>query len=171
LIPSEKPFFPDYGGASELAEDEPTFDELRMFARAASALNLVYPAEIANIAQPGDVIEILDQDQNQLYRSFSFFSFCNYSLNDLNNYSLPELYEADSDLFPELQRIHREILSGDRSVIDLAHFREYFVQERLTPERAGFWVRERYLFRAVNPISGERYIVRVRRVRNEGDVH
>jgi hypothetical protein len=45
-----------------------------------------------------DVIEIYDLDGRQLYRSFNFFSLCNYSLEQI--YSVPwfELYERNSEL-------------------------------------------------------------------------
>lgn len=141
------------------------FDELRMLRIAAANLSLLYPADIFEEIAPGDVLEILDSEGVQRYRSLNYFSYCNYCLEDLRTRDREELYEIESSVRARLEACRKLLLSGEERLLRGPRIAPaYRLQERLSLERAAFQVREKCLARAVSGSTGEIYLISAKEI-------
>lgn len=139
-------------------------DEVAMLKYAVRRLSLDAEDEVLNEIRSGDVVEIFDQNHTQIYRSYSCFSLCNYSLLELAAYPWFDLYERSSLVAKNLIDISNAILSG-ASFIRLNNFPEYSLREALTEERALFALQERFMALIKSAVNGQNYILSVKTVR------
>ncbi len=140
------------------------FNELAMLKYAYDRLGFLGDAAVVEDIQPGDIIEIADEDYVQVYRSFSYFSLCNYSIVELSAYPWFELYERSSVVTKQLLEGQDLILKGKstRFNFDLP---EYTLRELMTEECATFTLKEKYVIRLISALSGKTYALSVKQVR------
>lgn len=83
--------------------------------------------------QDGDLIEIYDINCTQIYRSWSLFNVCSYTLPELLVYSFDVLYERPSWILGRLMELVPQALSPALPIIDFqaAGVGEYTLRERL----------------------------------------
>lgn len=141
------------------------FDESRMLRIAAARLSLLYPGEIFEEIAPDDVLEILDSEGVQRYRSLNFFSYCNYCLEDLLTHRWETLYDIPPPVQAQLEAGRKLLLSGEKSLLRAPTTAPtYRLQERLSAERAAFTVREKCLARAVSGATGKIYLISAKEI-------
>lgn len=140
-------------------------DEKGMLTYALGKLNLLCNFSLTNEVEAGDVIEIFNADYIQVYRSFSYFALCQYSLVELSAYPWYELYERASSVTKDLLTEVQKIYDGTATRVSFLHIPEYTLRELLTEDRRTYLLREKFGFRLVSPITGEYYGLSVKTVR------
>lgn len=65
------------------------------------------------IRDENDVIEIYNKNYNQVYRSFSFFKYCCYSILDLLTYEWSELYDRPAHVNEMLFKFGKQMFTED----------------------------------------------------------
>lgn len=85
----------------------------------------------------GELIEIYDLDGIQLYRSWSAFQFCSYSIDQLMTYDWNTLFERPSHVVNYLFSVLPDIFASNKTLqytID-----EYLIKERFTDNAKAFF--------------------------------
>lgn len=113
-----------------------------------------------------DVVEIFDADYIQVYRSYSCFALCNYSIAELVTYPWYELYERPSWVTERLLHYCDSIVKGSETYVDWEELAipTYTLKETLTEERASFEVREKFAARMISSLSRKPYLLTVKRI-------
>lgn len=140
------------------------YDEKGMFNYALSKLNLLGEAGLTNEIMNGDVIEIFNAELIQVYRSFSYFALCHYSLVELSAYPFYELYERASSVTKPLLDGAATIFSGQATRVNF-DIPEYTVRELMTEERRTYLIKEKLGVRVVSPVTGDYFMVSTKTVR------
>lgn len=141
------------------------YDEKGMFTYALSKLNLLGEAGLTDEIVNGDVVEIFNADFIQVYRSFSYFALCHYSLVELSAYPFYELYERASSVTKPLFDTAANIFNGSATRVSFRHIPEYTVRELMTEERRTYLISEKIGVRLVSPLTGEYFMVSTKTVR------
>jgi hypothetical protein len=142
------------------------FDEVNMLRYALGKLTLIAGTDIVENIEKNDILEIFDENCMQIYRSYSCFALCNYSLLELGSYPWYELYERSSVVTKQLIDYCREVIEGKRGRINLGEvMAPYSFKELLTEEQTSFEMTEKYLVRLRSPITGKSYVLSVKKVR------
>jgi len=128
-------------------------------------LNLLGDVSLIDQVNQGDIMEVHDGSYSQLYRSYSFFKHCRYSLVDLSTYPWFELYERSSTVTKQLIEATEKLLGSQSGRVSMHDYPEYTLRELMTEERATFALKEKYGVRLVSPTTGEYYILSVKSVR------
>lgn len=119
-------------------------------------LKLATPGDVTSrifsSLEPGDLIEIFNSDGVQLYRSFSYFAFVQYSLVELSRHSFEELWDTESWVMREFNDVRRRIFSGKERGVVAPINRPYKQAERLTEQNAEY-VFQRKLFSPVHSLK------------------
>ncbi len=78
-----------------------------------------YPDELFEKLRNDDVVEVYSMENTQIFRSYTFFKYCSYTLEDLNFRPWFELYQRDESILKEalvwLDKVKRD------EVPDLCH--------------------------------------------------
>lgn len=148
-----------------LEHDIESVDEPAMLQFAMGYLKLLGNSDIFSNVEKDDLVEIISPDFLQVYRSYSYFSLCNYSLLELGVYPFFELYDRSSHVQALLMERGGKILRGEARCVDLSDLPEYTIRELKTKERALFSMRERLLVKTVSMVTGEMYVISVKKVR------
>ncbi len=69
-------------------------------------------SDLFQFITPGDIIEIHTANFTQIFRNFSFFEFCSYSLEDLYCRSWIKLYKRPAAIEIELMKVGTQAFSG-----------------------------------------------------------
>lgn len=140
-------------------------DEIGMLNYALGKLNLLGDSSLVNEIRPGDIIEIANAEYVQIYRSYSYFAVCNYSLVELSAYPWYELYERSANVTKLLVDAAEGVFTGKVSRVSFEHVPEYTIRELMTEERSAFLLKERFGVRLVSPVTGENYALSVKSVK------
>jgi hypothetical protein len=140
-------------------------DEREMLKFAASKLNLLGDSSLLERIEKDDVVEILNEHHIQVYRSFSCFSLCNYSLVELACYPWFELYERSSVISKQILDRFAHVMDGKSQFDDLSDLPEYSLRELMTEERALFSMREKFCLKVKSALTREQFLVSVKKVR------
>ncbi len=146
-------------------QDLDACDEIRMLEYAMGRLNLLCDTSLIADLSHEDVIEIYGPDYVQVYRSFNYFSLCNYSLLELGVHPWYELYDRSTAVMKQLIEMTESVLCGKTSRIDLDKFPEYTIREVMSPEGAVFSMREKCAVRLASSINGQNYLMSVKKVK------
>lgn len=140
-------------------------NEVEMLRYAMRTLSLRAEGDIFAEIEDGDVIEVVDEDFFQVYRSYSCFSLCNYSLTQLTAYPWFELYERSALVTKRLIQITQDILRGAVTYQSLAGFPEYQIRELLTDQLTTFTIREKFAAKLTSSLTGAPYLLSVKKIR------
>ncbi len=95
--------------------------------------------------EANDVVEIYNADFVQVFRSFSFFSICSYTLDDLLCRPFWELFRRDEELFGRMVEKTKLALAGDISGVHYWDVDIHSVDEIESPARYHAEVRYKLL--------------------------
>ncbi|MGZ3712224.1 MAG: hypothetical protein ACXVBE_10725 [Bdellovibrionota bacterium] len=152
-------------GEGAKAQGIEAMNERAMFIYAKKFLCLLSDSpELEDIAG-GDVVEILNVDHIQVYRSYNCFALCNYSLLELTAYPWFELYERSSHVTSELLIIMNKILSGSLRYVSHAEMPEYTLREMMTEERAVFALKEKFMLAMKSALDKCNFLLTVKKIR------
>jgi hypothetical protein len=140
------------------------YNELGMLRMAMDKLGLLVDDNLLDRVDQTDVIEILDPNQIQVYRSFSCFAFCNYSLAELVTYPWFMLYERPAWVQHKLVEVGTPIYMDGPGFQSLESWEPYTLRETLTEEKAAFLMQEKFLARMISRLTRETYLLSVKRV-------
>ncbi len=144
----------------------PAFDEFSMVRMAMRKLNLLSDDNVLEKVDPTDVVEIIDSNMIQVYRSYSCFGLCNYSISELVTYPWYELYERPSWVTERLMKLGMPVMRGQRSFQDLENtVPAYVLKESRTTERAAFLVQEKFYARMISSLTRESYLLSVKKIK------
>lgn len=148
------------------------FDESAMLNYAMGQLFLLsdsgYVSNFMTQINPGDVIEVANKDYIQVYRSYSCFTLCNYSILELTTYPWFELYERSSLVTKQLCETVEKVLEGRLSYSEWENVPEYTLRELMTEQECIFAMKEKYIVKLVSAITGETYVLTLKTVREVG---
>lgn len=97
----------------QLSEGYKVRDTLSLTWRALRQLNLVPTSEIFGEIRETDVVEVYSTDHVQLFRNFSFFDFCSYTLEELSVFEWWLLFERDQSVTESIISESQKIFPGD----------------------------------------------------------
>lgn len=142
------------------------FNEHALVRMAMRKLNLFSDENILEQVDQTDVVEIIDSNQIQMYRSFSCFALCNYSIAELVTYPWYELYDRPSWVTDKLFELGTPVLKGDRPYQDLEeNVPPYLIRETRTDEQSAFMVQEKFYARMMSSHTREPYLLSVKRIK------
>ncbi len=148
-----------------IQEDVDACDEKQMLSLAMKKLGLLSLHSATNLVESTDVVEILDENFCQVYRSFSCFALSNYSLIELVSMPWYELYERPSTVEEKLHWVGGQFLSGNDTYMDLTSvISPYVLREKLSEEKASFLVSERFVVRLRSSLNGKNYFLTVKKI-------
>lgn len=148
-----------------IQEDVDARDEKQMLSLAMKKLGLLSLHSATNLVESTDVVEILDENFCQVYRSFSCFALSNYSLIELVSMPWFELYERPSTVEEKLHWVGGQFLSGSDTYMDLTSvISPYVLREKLSEEKASFLVHERFVVRLRSSLNGKNYFLTVKKI-------
>ena len=142
------------------------FNEVAMLDYAKRTFSLISEAGPVESVRMGDVVEIVDSNLLQVYRSYSCFSLCNYSLLELTSYPWYELYERPKRVTDDLIRFSEGLIGGKTPFVNFedGSFPAYNLRELMTEEQEVYSIQERFAARLKSAHSGENYILSVKRI-------
>jgi hypothetical protein len=141
------------------------FDELGMLDYAKRTFSLLGDSQYSNQIQKGDIVEIVDSDFIQIYRSYSCFSLCNYSLLELSSYPWWELYDRPSRVTEDLIAKSREIFEGRARILQFeSEVAPYTIRELMTTEQEMYQVQERFAAKMLSAATGKTVMLSVKRI-------
>ncbi len=116
----------------------------------ARKLEIMFGSDVYSHLTSEHIIEIYTQDLNQIYRNFSFFNLCSYSLLDLLTYPFHELYERSLQVNSLLMEAGQILSTRPYSLepINLSHIPAHYMRERLSESKLCFNVE----FKAMYPV-------------------
>nr|BFD60039.1 hypothetical protein CKG001_21460 [Bdellovibrio sp. CKG001] len=98
---------------SQLAEGYRINDSLSFTWRAFRRLGLVPRAELFSHMVDEDIVEIYSEDHIQLFRNFTFFDFCSYTLEELHTNEWWALFERDEEITTKIIEEVRKVFSEE----------------------------------------------------------
>lgn len=141
------------------------YNEKSLVRMAMGKLNLFADENIVEKVGTTDVVEIFDSHHTQVYRSYSCFALCNYSIAELVSYPWYELYERPKWVEERLYSLSESIFAGRESHVDLEDkVPKYVLKETMTAEKAAFEMQDKFLSRMVSGINRETYMLSVKLV-------
>lgn len=140
-------------------------DEAAMLDYACQKLSLLTAADASTKIQKGDIVEIFDSSHIQVYRSYSCFALCNYSLLELVSYPWYELYDRSTAVTAAILEHSQKIFSGQMSYLPLKGLvPEHTLRELLTEEQGLFKIDEKFYFKMRSTLTGKTYLTSVKRI-------
>lgn len=109
---------------------------------------------ILDLIEEGDVIEIYDHRAIQLYRSWSFFKFCSYSLVDLLLHDWNELYSRPTWVVSKLFETAPRLFAPGAKTIAY-ELPEYLISERLNHQRRSMLFKMKFASPLVDPVTSQ----------------
>lgn len=141
------------------------FNEFSMVRMAMRKLNLFSDENILEKMDSSDVVEIIDMNMIQVYRSYSCFGLYNYSIAELVTYPWYELYERPSWVTDKIMELSMPVFQGERSFRELPDLMPpYVLKETRTEERAAFLMQEKFYARMISSLTREPYLLSVKKV-------
>ncbi len=138
---------------------------------AVNKLGLLVDNEFLDGILQTDIVEIYDSEQVQVYRSFSCFALCNYSIGELVTYPWYELYERPSWVQERILELSAPVFLGKRRMQSVEGLLPcYVLKETLTESREAFEVEEKFYARMVSGLSHQPYLLAVKKIRPLGPV-
>jgi hypothetical protein len=119
-------------------------DDRQLTWKALMLLGLKPPADLLDFILDGDVVEIYNRDQIQMFRNLRFFELCSYPVADVLVRDWPSLYERTPDLSEDLLTFVGETFAGGFGVRRFPSS-PHFLTERNSVEKRQFKVVEGYL--------------------------
>lgn len=149
---------------SALQNSIDSHNEVEMLKFALRKLSLLSDTNVFDEIENGDVIEIFDREYRQVYRSYSCFNLCNYSLIELTSYPFFELYERSSHVTKRLVEFCDAIINGSATYLSFSTLPEYVLRELKTQNPSSFSVREKFVSKLVCAQTGTNYVLSVKRI-------
>lgn len=146
----------------------PRPSERRLLELALAKLGLLSDAGVREQIDDDDVIEIIDGEFRQVYRSYNCFAICNYSILDLTLYPFFELYDRHSGIMGRLMDGWNQVSSGQVAYHSYADVPDYHIRELRTERPKSFAMREKFLARLGSTVDGLVYILSVKKIRPLG---
>ncbi len=129
--------------------DSISLEEGRKFAWfAMRRLGLRPPSDLFDKIKDTDIIEIHNRER-QVFRCFSYFRVCSYSLEELSSKPWNELYHRNPILEEQIMRAARETAQSQE--ITFPNIREHLVEESSSP----FRYQGRYSMQLIAPLTSD----------------
>lgn len=107
---------------------------------------------IIDLIDDGDIIEVFDARGVQVYRSWSFFKFCSYSLIDLLTNDWNTLFARPSVIVEKLMKMVPLVFAPGAKTTPVT-IGEYLVRERISEARRSLLFDMKYVSPLVDPSS------------------
>jgi hypothetical protein len=141
------------------------YSEKRLVRLAVDKLKIDADQNILDTVEHTDVVEIINSDHTQVYRSFSCFALCNYTIAELVTYHWYELYERPSWVQERLYNLCEQVLRTEGCYVDLEPLiPAYTLRETMTPERASFKMSEKFYSRMNSSLNQNPYLISVKKI-------
>ena len=101
--------------------------------------------------KPGDIIEIYDQNDVQIFRTFDFLKCVSYSLDEVHTYRWWELYERAEAVTEKMLSVAKEVGSATRPITFLAPFATHSMTEKFSARRLVAQVESRLVSTLMGP--------------------
>lgn len=99
------------------------------------SFNLRPLSDVFSHLKENDIIEIYDKDHVQIFRSFDFFKFVSYSLDEICTHSWWELYERDEKVTEKMIEVANQAVENKNPRTLLAPFPTHFTTEKFSDQR------------------------------------
>lgn len=141
------------------------YNEGSLVRLAMKKLSLFADENLVEKVEPTDIVEIFSPDQTQVYRSFSCFALCNYTIAELVTYPWYDLYERPSMVEDKILELALPVLHGESGFRTLTEvFPPYVLVERMTEEKSAFRVQEKFYARMISGLNRKPYLLSVKSI-------
>lgn len=106
-------------------------DSPQLIWQALKELGFRPPSDLFSHMSDSHVIEIYSRENTQIFRSFNFFRYCSYSLEELYCKNWVHLFSRDHDaIIPMIMEFSHSVFNGTlRHTVSLRHIPEHIVRE------------------------------------------
>lgn len=118
-----------------VVEDCSLRDSKRFTWRALVKLGLSPTADFLEALEDGDIVEIYDAQQVQVFRNLDFFDFCSYTLEELFTLEWWRLFKRDEDISKKILDVASEIYQKKHPIGITDPVPEHLVIEELSKEK------------------------------------
>ncbi len=119
------------------AQHKKMTDSPALIWQALRELGLRPPSDLFNHMEDCTVVEVYSSENIQLFRTFSFFQYCSYSLEELYCGSWPDLFPRDDQtIVPMILKFVENVFSGvTKKTVSLKHIPNHTVREAFSAAR------------------------------------
>lgn len=112
-------------------------DSPQLIWQALKELGLRPPSDLFSYMNDCTVVEVYSPEGIQIFRSFSFFRYCSYSLEELYCENWTNLFARDDEtIVPMIFNFMRSVYDGtEKCTTSLRHVPQHIVRETSSPER------------------------------------
>lgn len=141
------------------------YNEVSLVRLAMKKLGMMADENTIEKVDPSDVVEIVAADHTQVYRSYSCFALCNYSVAELVTFPWYELYERPAWVESRILELCQPVFEGKVSYISLeGKIPPYILKETQTDECEAFEVTEKAYSLVVSHLSRSRYVLSTKKI-------
>ena len=157
----------DLNSAVVVPADVSREQEIKLLKRALWLRKLrLADSAILDVIDNRDIIEIYDDRGVQIYRSWSFFQYCSYSLVDLQVYDWDILFARPNWVAKELWQISEKAFAPGAKTTSMDHLPEYLICERLKKHNRAFLMKMKYTSPVTDDAGDTRAIIVVSRLQH-----
>lgn len=92
-------------------------DSKQLLWYALKKLGYVPPADLFELIQNDMVVEVHNSELQQVFRNFTYYKYCSYTLEELHCTPWPELYERDMNCHLSIINTVSRLYSGEKRII------------------------------------------------------
>ena len=113
--------------------------------------------EYGEMIEPGDIIEIYNHENIQVYRNFQFLKICPYDLLTILAYEWPQLYERAHSVTENLIQTAQSVMEADSEEVRKFDVPSHTLRPILINNAPIYSIEMKYIKQLRNVESGERF--------------
>lgn len=107
---------------------------------------LKYPIDLFDYITKGDIIEVYDNENKQVFRSYDFFRHCTYSLDELFSTPWPELYYRDPIHIAEYMRLLSTLIEkNSKEILTVTTVPPHWVSQLKTHRKTSHYLQTKII--------------------------
>jgi hypothetical protein len=113
---------------------------------AIKSFGFIPSSDLFHKIDPGDIVEIYDLDNFQIFRNLRFFEFCSYTVEDIYCRPWPSLFRRDETVTSEIFELLKVVYAENKvKVYERAHMPAQTVEETDSPLHYKLKIKGKYL--------------------------
>lgn len=119
---------------------------------------LNYPPDLFDYITKGDILEVYNNENKQIFRSYNFFCHCTYTLDELFSTPWPELYYRDPIYILEYMRLLSNLIEkNSKEILKVTTVPPHWVSQLKTHRKTSHYIQTKIIclvYDAQNKIRG-----------------
>lgn len=138
----------------QISEGQSLKDNHTFTWRAFRKLGLKPTSDLFSFIKDGDLIELYDRDNRQLYRNFAYYDYCSYSLEELYSLEWWRLFERDPLISEQIMNEGIQVLSSTEHKSIASKTPQHVVREVHSMGR----LTNTYQLKALSPVFSDGFV-------------